>query len=98
MSARPTGGMDGAKGAVGEFDGEHGGVVGIQDVVVDAVAGGFGEGFEFGINRADRTGGERRKIDDVDADVAEHTAAAVPGREAPEPAGLGAPVAPDFAG
>ena len=99
MAGGPAGGLDLAKGAVVQFALDEGGVVGVEAVALMGFAFDFGEGFECAGQVFDSgANGVGGKVDDVDADVAQHALAAVCGGLAPQPGVGGAPVAPDFGG
>ena len=44
MSASPAGGVDGAERSILKFDAENGGIVRIEHIFTDPIAGSFSEG------------------------------------------------------
>ncbi len=91
--------VDDAEGAVAELHGHRDAVVHVEAVDVDHAALGLVEGAHPGVQRHDvEAGAVGDEVEDVHADVAEHALGAVRGGEPPEPALLGAPVAPVAAG
>ena len=75
VTSHEAAGMDDAQRAVAEFDRHHGAVVHIERVVADLVSGGLVEGLQPRLQRHRfEPGGISRKVENVDADIAEHAA------------------------
>jgi len=72
-----------------------GGVVGVQHVLADPIAGHLAERLQpAGQLHRIATGHERGQVEDVDADVSQHAGAAMGGGHPPQPGRVGSPVAP----
>ena len=79
MTGCPACRVDHAESAVCKLDLHESGIIRIQRVFAHAFAFKCGEGFEARLNAADRADWERGEVEDMHADVTEHSFAAVLG-------------------